>query len=211
MNRSFYFFTLILFALVVVSLSGPLQAQPIEENSLMTMNSALDKNAMAGMTLGSLGIASDRFKEVFGNPSLVTGIEASYLRSFKNHLFCFSFELRAISKSGHSTITNRNTFFSMTPFTLSAKYLLSRRDFNPYLGAGFDLFFYKEKSHLSLVSGMAPGIHMEGGFYYKPPFFEFIKIRAFLRISRAVAKENYIKVNLGGWEFGLGIFYCFNV
>jgi hypothetical protein len=52
---------------------------------------------------------------------------------------------------------------------------------------------------------------MEGGIYYNPPLFGFIKIRAALRISRAIAKENDIKINLGGLEFGLGILYCFDI
>ena len=89
--------------------------------------------------------------------------------------------------------------------------MTSISDFTPYLGAGVDIFLYKEESHISSISGLTTGFHMEGGVYYRPPLFEFIKIRAVLRVSRAVAKENNIKVNLGGLELGLGLLYCFDI
>ncbi len=169
-------------------------------------------NTMAGFTLGNFRVASDRFKEIFGNKGTVAGIEASHiLDSNKNNSLGVTLEVRSFSKSGHSTITHKNTFFSMTPVSLTGKYIVNKGDFGPYIGAGIDLFFYKEKSSIENASGMTPGIHLEGGAYYRLPLFEFIKIRAMLRFSRAVAKENTFKVNIGGFEFGVGILYCFNI
>ncbi|MFW6123964.1 MAG: hypothetical protein ACOC5G_01970 [Acidobacteriota bacterium] len=170
-----------------------------------------DKKIMAGLIMGSYRVSSDRFKEIFENPNSVTGVEGSYLFPTSGHVIGFSFEVRGFSKTGHSTVTNQNTFFSLTPLTLTGKYITFLHDFTPYLGAGIDLFFYKEESHLSLVSGSTPGFHIEGGIYYQPPLFQFIKIKAALRISRAIASENDIKINLGGLEFGLGILYCFGI
>jgi hypothetical protein len=190
---------------------GTSLAQSKEDIPQKEVNSVGDKNTMAGITMGSFRIASDRFEKVFVNPSTVTGIEASYLFPSNSHFLGISFEIRGLSKSGHSTVTNKNTFFSMTPITLTGKYMTSISDFIPYLGAGIDLFFYKEESRISSISGLSTGIHMETGVYYQPPLFEFIKIRAVLRISRSVAKKNDRKLNLGGLEFGLGILYCFDI
>ncbi|MFO7979511.1 MAG: hypothetical protein R6V00_01605 [Candidatus Aminicenantes bacterium] len=205
------FFLIMLTSFLILVIGGPSFAQSDEDISQKDGNSVSPKNTMAGITMGSFSIASDRFKEIFMNPSTVTGIEASYLFPIKSHFLGLTLEVRGLSQAGHSTVTNRNIYFSLTPLTLTGKYMALLSDFTPYFGAGIDLFFYKEESHISLISGITPGLHIEGGVYYKPPLFEFIKIRAVLRISRAFANENDIKVNLGGLEFGLGILYCFNI
>lgn len=212
MNRAGgLFFVTILTVIFVLSVGSSSLAQSKENISLKDMNSGNHNNAMAGITVGRFSVASDRFKEIFNNPSTVTGIEASYLFSSNNHFLGFSLEIRELSKSGHSTVTHQNAFFSLTPITLTGKYMISISDLSPYLGAGIDLFLYKEESHISRVSGLTTGIHLEGGAYYRPPLFEFIKIRAVIRISRAVVKDNIKRVNLGGLEFGLGFLYCFDV
>jgi len=198
-------------ATFILIMGEPLFSQSDEDTSQKEQRIVRPKNTMAGLTIGRVHIASDRYKEIFANPSTATGIEASYLFSSKSHHLGLTFEVRRLSQAGHSTVTNQNTFFFLTPLTLTGKYMISLSDFTPYLGAGIDLFFYKEESHLSLVSGSTPGFHMEGGIYYNPPLFGFIKIRAALRISRAIAKESDIKINLGGLEFGLGILYCFDI
>ena len=120
MNRVFYSFVLaILIGFFVLSLGRISLAQSKEEISPEGVYSVNHKNAMAGLTMGSFSVSSDKFKEIFSNPNTITGIEASYLFSSNSHFLCFSLEIRGLSKTGHSTVTHKNTFFSLTPITLS--------------------------------------------------------------------------------------------
>ncbi len=173
---------------------------------------ASDVNTMVGFFIGNYRVSSDRYRQIFGNSGAITGVEVSHLFSLKNNSFLgLSLEIRGFSKSGRSTETKIHTNFSMTPITLTGKYMLAKGDFTPYLGAGADYILYKETSLMGDSSGGEAGFHVEVGVYYRPPLFEFLKIKAVLRFSRAVAEVNDIKVNLGGLEFGIGILYGFNI
>jgi len=187
-------------------------AQTKEDDSLGDKKIDSDANTMVGFSVSNYRVASDRYKQIFGNSVTITGIEVSHIFSLNNRsLLGLSLELRGFAESGRSTETGTHTSFSMTPVTLTGKYVLAKGDFNPYLGAGADYILYKETSSMGDCSGGTVGIHLEGGVYYRPPLFEFLKIKAFLRFSRAVAKVSDIKVNLGGLEFGIGILYCFRI
>ena len=171
-----------------------------------------DTNTMVGFTIGNYRVASDRYGQIFGSSRAISGIEASRIFSLgERSLLGLSLEARGFSKSGQSTETGILTHFSMTPITLTGKYMLEKGDFNPYLGTGPDYILYKETGSMGDCSGGTVGFHVEGGVYYQPPLLDFIKIRATLRYSRAVAKVNGSKVNLGGLEFGIGILYGFRI
>jgi len=187
-------------------------AQTKESDSREDERISLDTNTMVGFFIGNYRVASDRYKQIFGHSRAISGVEASHIFSLGDRsLIGLSLEARGFSMSGRSTETGILTHFSMTPITLTGKYMLEKGDFNPYLGAGLDYILYKETSRMGDSSGGTVGFHVEGGLYYQPPLFDFIKIRAVLRYSRAVAEVNDIKVNLGGLEFGIGILYCFRI
>jgi len=213
MKRAVYLFLMVINLGIFVSPFGkPGFAQTYKEDSSEKIDITNQKNSMVGLTAGSLSIASQRFKDFFKKAGIVPGMEASHIFSSHNHTFLgFSLEIKRISRTGKSTITSRNTFFSLIPISLTGKFLMGNNEISPYLGAGIDLYLYKEKSGMGNTSGATTGFHIEGGVYYHSPLFEFIKIKAALRFSRAVANENNIKVNLGGLEFGVGILYCFDI
>ncbi|HHF52704.1 MAG TPA: hypothetical protein ENL46_08480 [Candidatus Aminicenantes bacterium] len=213
MKRSaFLLFMIVLTVCFIFFSAAAGLAQTKEDDSREDKNISYNANTMIGFSLGNYRVASDRYKQIFGNSAAVTGIEGSYIFSLNKRAFLgLSLELRRFAESGRSTETGTHTSFSMTPVTLTGKYVLAKGDFNPYLGAGADYILYKETSSMGDCSGGTVGIHVEGGVYYQPPLFELLKIKAFLRFSRAVAKVNDIKVNLGGLGFGIGILYCFGI
>lgn len=187
-------------------------AQKTESETREDEPISLDTNTMVGLTIGNYRVASDRYKQIFGPSRAIIGMEASHVFSLGDRsLLGLSLEVRGFSKSGQSTETGILANFSMTPITLTGKYMLEKGDFHPYLGTGLDYILYKETSSMGDSSGGRTGFHVEAGVYYQPPLFDFIKIRAVLRYSRAVAEVNDIKVNLGGLEFGIGILYGFRV
>jgi outer membrane protein W len=213
MKRAVYFCCLMIFSGVLFFSAGTSSlAQSEEQTSLGDISNKTQKNTMVGLTVSGLRMTSDEFREVFGKGGAVTGMEASHIFLLnKNNLLGLSFEIKSFSKTGRSTITSRSSFFSMIPLTLTGKYMINISNFCPYLGAGADLVFYKENSQIGNAAGGKVGFHIESGIYYYPSIFKFIKIKAALRISRIVADENNIKVNLGGVEFGMGILYCFDI
>ncbi|MBD3414127.1 MAG: hypothetical protein GF421_06835 [Candidatus Aminicenantes bacterium] len=171
-----------------------------------------EHSTLFGFTLGNTRPASERFKEVYGNIGVMTGIEIShFFPLIQNSSLGISLEIRGMAKAGQSTISRQNTLLSMNPITVTGRYILKKGVLRPFLGTGLDIFLYKEQSSLGDHSGAAGGFHLEGGVYCHPPLFDMISIKAGVRWTRAVAQEDSIKVNLGGLEFGLGILLCFEI
>ena len=213
MKRDVFLLFLVVLTFCYIAFSGSeAWAQTKESDSREDEHIFLDNNTMVGFAIGNYRVASERYRQIFGNSRAITGVEASHIFSLGDRsLLGLSLEVRGFSKSGQSTETGIHTHFSMTPITLTGKYMLEKGDFNPYLGAGADYILYKETSSMGDSSGGTVGFHVEAGVYYQPPLFDFIKIRAVFRYSRAVTDVNDIKVNLGGLEFGIGILYGFRV
>lgn len=170
------------------------------------------ENTLIGAQGGSYSIRSELFGQVYGKGGPIFGLELTRIISSKNKLnFGLSFEGRHYSKTGASTITKEETKFSMLPLAFSAKFLVNTKLFVPYIGIGLDYYKYKEESSIHKTSGSCFGYHVQGGTYFQFPRLEALKVKLYIKLTKAVATENNTKTDLGGMEFGIGVAYGFNV
>ncbi len=188
-------------------LTSAYHTHPKEEGSLK-------KNFFAGILLGSYHIKDDRFERIYRKKRSILGIEVIY-ELYKKHKYIIegAFSFKFYSTDGYSTITGDYTKFSLRPYVLNfrTKYKLSEF-FNPFTGFGLDYYSYKEECPtLKTTQGSKMGYHIEIGGCLEIPKLEKFGIRGYLRYSVVNAEENNIKVELGGVEFGMGIFYKFSI
>jgi len=171
------------------------------------------ENSMIGFSLGSYNVQDERFKNIYGEgKEAIFGLELSRLvYNTKNHNFDVCLGVQFFSKTGASTATNEETKFSMRPISLSGRYLFKIKDFFPFASIGLDYYNYKEKCVIQNTSGSTTGYHFQAGIYYQIPKFTPIKIKLYMKYTKAKAKENNFEVDLGGTELGINLVYGFNL
>jgi len=79
------------------------------------------------------------------------------------------------------------------------------------VGIGGDIVSYQENSDFHSTSGSTWGYHLEGGVFIKVPRLKFLMLNLYLKITKAIAQEETIEVDLGGLEFGLGLTFGFDL
>jgi len=170
------------------------------------------ENSMIGFSLGSYNVRDDRFEDIYGKRGAIFGLELSRLvYNTKNHNFDVCLGVQFFSKTGASTVTKEETKFSIIPLSISGRYLFKVNNFIPFASIGLDYYNYKERSVLHDTSGSTTGYHFQGGIYYQIPKFEFMKIKLYVKYTKAKAKEDDFDVELGGTELGIKLAYGFNL
>lgn len=168
-------------------------------------------NTLINLQYGTYFVSSEVFGQVYGNRiSLYGGSISKTILRQNNHNFLINFGFFRTSATGESTVTKEATQFSMTPLSLSIGYMANHPYVIPYIGLGGDLISYQETSDIYSTSGSTWGYHLEGGAFFKVPRLEFLMLKIYLKLSKAVAQENDIEIDLGGLEFGLGLTFGFN-
>ena len=169
-------------------------------------------NTLINLQYGTYFVSSEVFGQVYGNRiSLYGGAISKIILRQDNHNFLLNFGFSRTSVNGESTVTKEATQFSMSPLSLTIGYLANHPYVIPYIGLGGDLISYKETSDIFTTSGSTWGYHLEGGAFFKIPRAEFLMLKIYLKLSKAVAQENDIEIDLGGLEFGLGLTFGFNL
>lgn len=170
------------------------------------------ENTLIGFSWGGYQIPTDLFNQVYGTGGSIFAFDLSRIVfSKKNTNLALSLEGRYYSKTGASTVTKEETKFSIYPVSFSAKSMVFTENFVPFFGIGADYYSYKEESPLHETSGSAFGYHIQGGTYYQIPSLKGLKLKVYLKLTKAVANENNMDVELGGMEFGIGFTYGFNI
>jgi len=169
------------------------------------------EDSMIGLILSSYHISSEDYQQIYGGGGTILGLDLSYMFLTRENLqACLSLEVRSYSKTGASTFTQEETRLSLRPISLAGECLIQTKTVVPFFGLGLDFYHYAEKSDIYEASGSALGYHIQGGLYYQIPKLNYLKIKVFIKMTKAVARENDLEVNLGGREYGLNLTYSFN-
>jgi len=168
-------------------------------------------NTLINLQYGNYFISSEVFTQIYGNRvSLYGGSISKTILRKDNHNFLINLGFSRTSVAGESTVTKEATQFSMSPFSFSVQYMANHPYVIPYINLGGDLVSYKETSDISTTSGSTWGYHLEGGAFFKVPRAEFLMLKIYLKLSKAIARENEVEIDLGGMEFGLGLTFGFD-
>jgi hypothetical protein len=164
--------------------------------------------------LGNYKIKDERFERIYNKKRTIIGLEFIY-ELYKNQKYRIEtgFGLKFYSTNGYSTVTNDYTEFKLRPYILNFRvnYYISEF-FEPFAGFGFDYYSYKEDCPaLISTEGGKFGYHVEIGGCVGFPKLKWLGLRGYLRYSVINTEENNIKVELGGLEFGVGMFYRFSL
>jgi len=156
--------------------------------------------------LGSYNINEQRFKSVYETGGAIKGI---ILSSALFYNFDFYTEIKAFYKVGQLTYTKDETKLLLVPVSLGVRFVFPSQIILPYVGLGGDVYFYYENNFIGSVLNMAKGFHVLGGAYLqlgkKIPLLLNVK----LKYTTAKAKENDLRLELGGLEYGVSLALSF--
>ena len=176
-----------------------------------------DKEDLLEKTMIELGygryeISDPRYKEVYRAGREIYTLEVlQLLKALNHHHLGLSLGVKHFTKKGNTSVTQENTQLTLIPVSLGARYLLKIKQFLPWIELGMDYYNYKESAATRATEGWAFGYHVAGGCYIEMPKVKFIKLKIFAKHTKAMAKEDEIQVNLGGFEYSIGLAFGFNL
>jgi len=180
-----------------------LPAHPDKENIL--------EKTMIELAYGRYKISDPRYKEVYKKGKEIYTLEVlQFLQALNKHHLGLSFGVKHFTKKGKTSLTQESTQLTLIPVSLGARYLLKIKQFLPWLEIGMDYYNYKESAAIKSIEGWAFGYHVAGGCYFEIPKVKFIKLKFYVKHTKAMAKEDEIQVNLGGLEYSVGLAFGFN-
>lgn len=115
------------------------------------------------------------------------------------------------SKTGLSTVTQEEAKFSITPITVSARFLWNSPMVVPYVDIGVDFFNWKEESALGDTSGSTTGSHLQAGLYFKIPEVRFLMVNIYFKYNNATATYEDVEIDIGGTEVAIALSLGFDV
>jgi len=179
---------------------------------------------MVGVTFERFYISDENFTGFYPNSfKHIPGLEVSYQAMDKMDIWA-SGKLYSDKQSFEET---EDAFkFSLIPVSLGVRFRpIKLGSFEPFVGAGLNLYFYSEKINeeidLENTSGMALGFHFQGGSYYcfSRSFLKglfpkvdlsllgevFLKYNIVNKTLAEMTPDETDKLNLGGFEMGIGL------
>jgi len=156
--------------------------------------------------LGSYSMNEPRFEAAYPKGGLMAGLSlSSAVVSNVN----FYLDIKYYSRQGTLTFSKEKTTFYMVPIDLGVRYIYPLGLFHPYLGAGLDFYFYYEDNPIGTVLNYTNGYHITGGTYLR--FAKSIPVMANIRLKYtwAKAEEDATPIQLGGFEYSLGLAFAF--
>jgi len=175
-------------------------------------NSDMLKKLMLELSYGRYKISDARYEEVYQKGrEIYTSEIVRILFTQNHHHFGLAAGIKSFTKKGHATVTQETSKLTIIPIFLGLRYLLKVYNFIPWIEIGADYYLYKEKSDIKTTSGSTFGYHVQGGLYLQIPRMKFLKLKIYAKHTKAKTKENNIEVDLGGFEYSLGLAFCFNL
>jgi hypothetical protein len=157
-------------------------------------------------TLGGYAMNEPRFDAVYKSGGLMSGLSlSSAVVSDVN----FYLDIKYYSREGELTFSKEKTTFYIVPISLGVRYIYPLGLFNPYLGAGLDFYFYYEENPIGTVLNYTNGYHIAGGTYIRVARSVPVLINLRLKYTWASAEENSVSIQLGGFEYGVGVAFVF--
>jgi len=171
-----------------------------------SFSEAFDRQGTFELSIGNYSISEPRFKAVYHKGGLIEGIGLSV---FIMHDIDFVFEMKGFYKSGELTYSKEKTHFLLVPISLGVRYSKPLRYFCPYAGLGIDYYFYMETNPIQSIINYTRGFHFRVGSYVQISERVPIWLNFRLKYTKAKAEENNIEIELGGFEYGLGLAFVF--
>jgi hypothetical protein len=183
-----------------------------QENEQEKMDSHMLRNTLFESYYGRYEISDRRYKEVYQQGGDIFTLEISWLlKAQDQHHLGISLGIKSFTKKGQASITQEETKLRLIPIFFGCKYLFKAGNFIPWIEIGLDWYTYKERSSIKTTSNSTLGYHIQGGLYFQIPKIEFMVLRVYAKHTRAKTEENNIEVNLGGFEYGVGLAFNFNL
>ena len=167
---------------------------------------AFERQGTFELSIGNYSVSEPRFKAVYQKGGMIEGIGLSV---FIIHDIDFFFEMKGFYKSGELTYTKEKTHFLLVPISLGVRYSKPLGYFCPYAGLGIDYIFYMETNPIQSTINYTRGFHFRIGSYVQ--FAEKVPIwlNARIKYTKAKTEENDLEIELGGFEYGLGLVFVF--
>jgi opacity protein-like surface antigen len=158
-----------------------------------------------GGSVGYYSVLDSIYRDTYGSGNLMYGV-------FLGCDLMRNFELRGevgyLKDKGEMTLTKEEIKFSIIPVVLGVRIKLAEiKNLSPYLGAGIDFIFFKEKARIGDTSDSTTGYHVEGGSCIS--LGRGFTIDLNLRYVKADAKPYDETMKLGGFRVGIGGSYSF--
>lgn len=158
-----------------------------------------------GVSSGYYSIQNSIYKETYGSGNFMYGTFLGYNLTKRLELRGESGYFKDRGKTG---LTKEEMEFSIIPVVAGIRYLIIKIKFlNPYIGAGVDFYFFKEKVRLGDTSDSTTGFHIETGSYISLGRRLFIELN--FRYVNAKVKPYDETINLGGFRTGIGVGFFF--
>jgi len=158
-----------------------------------------------GGSIGYYSVADSIYKDTYGSGNFIYAGFLSYdlLRNFE-----IRGEIGYLKDKGEMTLTKEEIKFLMIPVVIGMRVkLIKIKKLSPYLGAGVDFYFFKERARMGDTSDSTTGFHIEGGSYIA--LGQRFHIDLYLRYIKADAKPFDETIQLGGLRAGVGVSYSF--
>jgi len=188
---------------------------PLPELKTITTPEAKSRKMLTLGVGGGLYFIQDAdFQDVYGKSAGYFGGEASFYIPIKGKEgIAIAIDLKSISSSGLTTVTEEEVTLKLTPISFAALYMRHYGRFIPFVGLGGSVFSYEETYPPSFAilstKGSTFGLNLQIGTYIK--VVETFSFKVFFKFYDARTKENDLNINLGGNEYGIGLAYHFNL
>lgn len=156
--------------------------------------------------LSGYNMNEPRFDAVYDTGGLMSGLSLS--AAIYSHVN-FYLDIKYYSREGELTFSQEKTNFYIVPFDFGIRYIYPFGLFNPYLGAGLDFYFYYEENPIGTILNYTNGFHLTGGTYIRPLKNVPVLINLRLKYTWAGTEENNVPIQLGGFEYGVGLALTF--
>ena len=155
---------------------------------------------------GRYDIAEPLFKTIYQPGSSIQGL--GFTANLIPHLD-FYLDVKMMSKNGLLSHSQEKTSFVLLPISLGIRGSYPVAFVKPFVGLGLDYYIYFENNPIGTVVNYAKGWHAAGGIYLQ--FGKSIPILPFAKIKRTMveASAGERTIDLGGWEYGVGLAIAF--
>lgn len=156
--------------------------------------------------LGGYAMNEPRFDAVYPKGGLLAGLGASARIISNLNLYL---EAKYWEREGELTFSGESTTFRLFPISLGIRYILPLGVFNPYAGAGGDMYFYYEDNAIGTTINSASGYHATAGTYLRLSRNVPLMVNLKAKYTWVHAAEGDFEIKLGGLEYAVGLALAF--
>lgn len=156
--------------------------------------------------LGGYSISEPRFKEIYPTGGTVPALSLTSTVFWNIDLYL---EVKGLNRTGKLTFTGEKTTLILVPLSLGLRYVQPLWLFQPYVGAGFDIYLFYENNPIETVFNYVRGTHFEGGTYIQFAKSVPLLLNFKLKYTKADFTRNDVTIKLGGLEYSAGLALAF--